>query len=124
MTGYFPRATWHSIWDHSVVNASEGGITQQLEAPLGTIPVHVRGGSIVPMQDFGLTTAAVRGTPLSLLAALPADLVGPLHCRTAVAHGLRVRGCALSTGFAGVCCWAWRTVQGFHLAVGCHASLA
>ena len=76
VTGYFPQGKWYSLWDDkSSVDASRGGISQTLEAPLGDIPVHMRGGSILPMQVFAMTTAAVRASPLSLLAAMPADLV-------------------------------------------------
>ena len=41
-----------------------------IDAPLGHIPVYVRGGSAVPMQEPGLTTADVRASPWSLLVAL------------------------------------------------------
>ena len=75
MTGYFPATKWYSIWDHSVVDASSGGIYQRLDAPLGDIPAHVWGPSVLPMQDFAMTTTAARKTPLSFLAAMPADLV-------------------------------------------------
>ena len=76
VTGYFPQGKWYSLWDDkSSVDASRGGTSQTLKAPLGDIPIHVRGGSILPMQGFAMTTAAVRATPLSLLAAMPADLV-------------------------------------------------
>lgn len=41
-----------------------------LDAPLGRIPVHVRGGSVLPQQLPGYTTAASRRNPWSLLVAL------------------------------------------------------
>lgn len=41
-----------------------------LDAPLGTIPVHIRGGSIIPMQSYHLTTDEVKSSPLKLVVAL------------------------------------------------------
>lgn len=41
-----------------------------LDAPLGTIPVHIRGGSILPMQSYHLTTDKVKSSPLKLIVAL------------------------------------------------------
>jgi hypothetical protein len=43
-----------------------------LQAPLGEVHVHVRGGAIIPLQKPGLTVAEVRGSPLSLLVAMGA----------------------------------------------------
>ena len=44
-----------------------------LSAPLEHINVHVRGGSILPLQAPGYTTAATRSNPYSLLVALDAQ---------------------------------------------------
>lgn len=44
-----------------------------MSAPLTYINVHVRGGSILALQQPQLTTAAVRKTPFSLLIALDDD---------------------------------------------------
>ncbi|KAK4040072.1 glycoside hydrolase [Parachaetomium inaequale] len=41
-----------------------------IEAPLGHIPVFLRGGSVVPLQEPGMTTAESRGNPWGLLVAL------------------------------------------------------
>ena len=41
-----------------------------LPAPVDHIPIHVRGGHIVPMQGPGMTTVASRKNPFSLLVAL------------------------------------------------------
>ena len=42
-------------------------------APLETIPLHVRGGSIVPLQDPATNTQKSRHNPMSLLVALDLD---------------------------------------------------
>ena len=41
-----------------------------INAPLGHIPVYVRGGNIIPMQQPAMTTISARKTPWSLLVAL------------------------------------------------------
>ena len=63
---YFPGGRWWNLFNYDQV-ASTKGTVAVLNAPLGTIPVHVRQGSIIPMQEGGLTTAAAKATPFSLL---------------------------------------------------------
>lgn len=43
---YFPSGMWYDFWTGSIVN---GGITNNISAPLSKIPIHIRAGSIVPM---------------------------------------------------------------------------
>lgn len=43
-----PKGHWYNFWND---NFLEGGKTIQLEAPLEQIPVLVRAGSILPMED-------------------------------------------------------------------------
>jgi len=47
-----------------------GPTTQKLPAPLGAIPVHLRGGSIVPLQRVDNTTARARRSSTTLLLGL------------------------------------------------------
>ena len=57
---------WYTL---AQVDASPGqNVT--IVAPLGHIPVYVRGGNILPMQQPAMTTAVARNTPWSLLVAL------------------------------------------------------
>ncbi|GAQ89474.1 Glycoside hydrolase [Klebsormidium nitens] len=68
---YFPQGTWYSLVDDSRV-VSPKGTREVLPAPRDTPPpVHVRGGTIVPMQQGGMTVAAARKTPFTILVALP-----------------------------------------------------
>lgn len=48
----------------------EDGKNETLDAPLGHIPVHIRGGNIIPMQEPHLTTAESRNSSWALLVAL------------------------------------------------------
>jgi alpha-glucosidase len=43
-----PTGYWYNFWNDSII---EGGKTIQLEAPLEQIPLLVRAGSILPMED-------------------------------------------------------------------------
>lgn len=47
------------------------GLSVELDAPLGTIPLHMLGGTILPMQRAGMTTSEVKASPLTLVVALP-----------------------------------------------------
>lgn len=71
--GVFPGVgsgeIWYDWYTQSAVDAKPGTNTT-IPAPLGHIPVYVRGGSILPMQEPALTTRDARQTPWSLLTAL------------------------------------------------------
>jgi lysosomal alpha-glucosidase len=81
VTGYFPPGRWFALasgeelrpvpWGSSAPGAERGSVPGrvQLEAPLDTVPVHVRGGYVVPMQRAALTSQAARATPFTFLAA-------------------------------------------------------
>lgn len=43
---YFPSGMWYDFWTGSILN---GGITNNVSAPLSKIPLHIRAGSIIPM---------------------------------------------------------------------------
>jgi alpha-glucosidase len=71
--GVFPGVgsgeVWYDWYNQSAVTAGAGqNIT--IDAPLGHIPVYVRGGSVLPMQEPALTTIASRKNPWGLLVAL------------------------------------------------------
>lgn len=67
---YFPKGIWYNLFDPSkMIRAVDHGVWEELPAPQDTINVHVRQGSILPMQEFAMTTTAARKTPFSLLVA-------------------------------------------------------
>ncbi|XP_024517857.1 probable alpha-glucosidase Os06g0675700 [Selaginella moellendorffii] len=66
---YFPQGTWYSLFDYTKYVTSPSGSYQQLDAPWDTINVHVHEGSIIPMQEFALTTRLARKTPFTLVVA-------------------------------------------------------
>ncbi|KAI1174868.1 glycoside hydrolase family 31 protein [Nemania sp. FL0916] len=72
--GVFPGVgsgtVWYDWYNQTRVTGVESGQNVTIEAPLGHIPVFVRGGNVVPMHEPGLTTADVRASPWSLLVAL------------------------------------------------------
>ena len=68
---YFTKGAWYSLWDYTPLVTSNGA-SQTLEVPQGDIPVHVRGGAIIPMQQYHNTTEAVQTSPVTLVVALPA----------------------------------------------------
>lgn len=76
VSGVFPGIadgeTWYDWYNRSAVIASpRENIT--IDAPLSHIPVYVRGGRVLPMQQPALTTKAARTNPWKLLAALSKD---------------------------------------------------
>ncbi|CAG2059891.1 unnamed protein product [Timema podura] len=69
---YLPQSLWYDFYTSALV--SHGGKNVTLDAPLDTIPLLVRGGSILPMQEPNVTTTLTRKNNLYLLAA--ADELG------------------------------------------------
>lgn len=74
--GVFPGVgsgeIWYDWYTQSAVSASPGqNVT--IYAPLGHIPVYIRGGSVLPLQGAALTTRDARAQPWSLLTALGLD---------------------------------------------------
>lgn len=71
--GVFPGIkqgeVWYDWYTQTAVDA-QPGVNTTIPAPKGHIPVYVRGGSILPMQEPALTTREVRSSPWSLLTSL------------------------------------------------------
>lgn len=70
--GVFPGVgkgeVWYDWYNQSAITAMPGqNIT--IDAPLGHIPVYIRGGSVLPTQEPGMTTKACRANPWGLIAA-------------------------------------------------------
>jgi alpha-glucosidase (family GH31 glycosyl hydrolase) len=71
VSAYFPQGYWYNFQDRSfAVDASVAGVWKLLSTPLTSTNVHVRGGSVLPLQQSALTTAAGRQTPFTYLVAL------------------------------------------------------
>lgn len=68
VTAYFPDARWFDYYSGAEQTAR--GTTATLSAPLGTIPIHIRGGVIIPTQDPAVNTVISRKNPFGLLVAL------------------------------------------------------
>ncbi|KAF7712730.1 Alpha-glucosidase [Penicillium ucsense] len=71
--GIFPGIkhgeVWYDWYTQTAVEAKPH-VNTTIAAPLGHIPVFVRGNSILPMQEPALTTRDARNTPWTLLTAL------------------------------------------------------
>ncbi|CAD7697322.1 unnamed protein product [Ostreobium quekettii] len=65
---YIPEGTWYNIWDYSVVQGPQALL---LPCPLGEIQVHLRAGTVIPMQRAARTTKEAAAGPLDLVVALP-----------------------------------------------------
>lgn len=70
MDAYFPKGTWYNLYNVSESITVESGTYVSLLAPLDTINVHVLEGTILPMQEMGMTTREARRSPFSLVVAL------------------------------------------------------
>ncbi|PGH01895.1 alpha-glucosidase [Blastomyces parvus] len=73
VNGVFPGVAdgemWYDWYTQTPFKAITGRNTT-IDAPLGHIPLYIRGGSVLPMQEPALTTRAARNSPWSLLVAL------------------------------------------------------
>lgn len=63
---------WYDWYTHEKVDAG-AGVNETIGAPLGHIPVFIRGGSVLPTQEPGYTTYESRRNPWGLLVALSED---------------------------------------------------
>jgi len=74
VNGVFPGLAhgeiWYDWYTQSAVTGVSPGQNVTIAAPLGHIPVYVRGGSVLPMQEPGYTTEASRNNPWGVLVAL------------------------------------------------------
>ncbi|KAL2059720.1 hypothetical protein VTL71DRAFT_10212 [Oculimacula yallundae] len=76
VNGVFPGVgrgeIWYDWYNQSAVTVAPGqNIT--IDAPLGHIPVYVRGGSVLPVQEAGMTTRECRSNPWGLIAAMSSE---------------------------------------------------
>ncbi|XP_070541629.1 maltase-glucoamylase-like [Ptychodera flava] len=70
---YFPDARWFDYYTGEEMEASSRGKTVRLDAPYDYIPLHVRGGYILPTQQPANSTVYSRVLPFGLIAALDDD---------------------------------------------------
>jgi len=73
---YVPaNSTFYDLASGAPLPAASAGTTISVPAPLDVVPVHVRGGFVVPTQAPAMTTVLQAGLPISLTLALdPATL--------------------------------------------------
>lgn len=82
--GVFPGIvdgeSWYDWYTGERVKA-EAGVNTTIPAPLGHIPVFIRGGSVLPLQEPGYTTTDSRKNPWGLIVALSGsgDASGSLY---------------------------------------------
>lgn len=82
--GVFPGVAQGQVWYDWYTQAAvdvQPGENKTIPAPLGHIPVFIRGGSVLPQQEALYTTTLSRASPWSLLCALDGDgaAVGDLY---------------------------------------------
>lgn len=68
VTAYLPRGVWYDLYTKKALFAVDKHVT--LNAPLDTIPLMVRGGSVLPVQKPAATTTDSRKNNLELLITL------------------------------------------------------
>lgn len=75
--GVFPGVgagtVWYDWYTGARVEGVRSGENVTIDAPLGHIPVYVRGGRVVPVQEPGMTTAESRMKPWGLIVALDGE---------------------------------------------------
>ncbi|XP_004363327.2 alpha-glucosidase [Capsaspora owczarzaki ATCC 30864] len=75
VSAYFPAAVWYDFYNGAPLGNANSGSWVTLDAPIDKIPLSIRGGHIIPMQNpnGALTTADTRTQPYQLLVALDAN---------------------------------------------------
>ncbi|AEO70510.1 glycoside hydrolase family 31 protein [Thermothielavioides terrestris NRRL 8126] len=64
---------WYDWYTLAAVKGVEPGQNVTIDAPLGHIPLYLRGGNVVPTQEPGMTTTESRRNPWGLIVALDRD---------------------------------------------------
>ncbi|KAF0451682.1 glycoside hydrolase family 31 protein [Gigaspora margarita] len=69
---YIPPGIWYNFYSHNVSFEvhDNSGIYSDINAPLNEMPIHLRGGHIIPMQRPRMTTAQTRKTNYYLIIPL------------------------------------------------------
>ncbi|KAJ8029435.1 Maltase-glucoamylase, intestinal [Holothuria leucospilota] len=67
---YFPHARWYDWYTGKEVDSSYAGNVVTLDAPASYIPLHIRGGNILPTQQPANSTKFSRLNPFGLIIAL------------------------------------------------------
>ncbi len=68
---YFPAGLWYNFATRSFdIDASAGAIKKTIDTPLTSVNVHVKGGTILPLQRSAMTTTIARKLPFTLLTSL------------------------------------------------------
>lgn len=76
VNGVFPGVGKGEIyydWYNQTAAIAQAGKNTTIDAPLGHIPVYIRGGHILPTQEPALTTRDSRKNPWGIIAALGVD---------------------------------------------------
>lgn len=60
---WLPNGTWYDYWNDEQIN---GNKIIDYPAPVGKLPLFVKSGSIIPMANYALSTAAINGDSLSI----------------------------------------------------------
>nr|XP_026694311.1 LOW QUALITY PROTEIN: lysosomal alpha-glucosidase-like [Ciona intestinalis] len=68
VSAYFPDARWYD-YANGVELGTRGNVAS-ISAPIGTIPIHVRGGYVIPTQEPASNTELSRKNPFGLIIAL------------------------------------------------------
>ena len=74
VTGYLPAGEWYDWYTLTKIAHLVVGEYRDFTAPLDYIPIHIRGGGIIPTQSPGYTTTETRSNPFELIVALNSDL--------------------------------------------------
>nr|XP_006826058.1 PREDICTED: sucrase-isomaltase, intestinal-like [Saccoglossus kowalevskii] len=70
---YFPNHRWYDYHTGGEIPESNRGKTVTLDAPMDYIPLHLRGGYILPTQEPNITTVLSRFNSFGLVVALGED---------------------------------------------------
>lgn len=67
VSAYFPAAEWYDFYSGQLVSKTTTPQTLTLNAPIDFIPLHIRGGTIIPFQEPAYTIYEARQNPFYLV---------------------------------------------------------
>ena len=96
VTVWLPKGLWYDFWSDSLIG---GGREIRCDAPIGSLPLFVKAGSVIPTAPFALSTAFIKKDELFLRVYVGKDGEFTLVDDDGISESYRTQGEIQTTKF-------------------------